>query len=78
MKATFEFNLPEDNEELKSFQNGPSANLALFDFSQDVLRKAVKYGYLNGKELNQDQVDMMEEVQELFWAIINERNLDIG
>ena len=44
MKHIIEFNLPEENDELKTTLNASNYYCALWDFSQEVLRAYDKYG----------------------------------
>ena len=66
MKATLEFNLPEDQEEFKHVYNGFNYYMALVEMDQ-WLRSEYKY---NGKE-------EMYEVREKLRQIILENNVKI-
>jgi hypothetical protein len=66
MKATLEFNLPEDQEEFKHVYNGFNYYMALVEMDQ-WLRAEYKY---NGKE-------EMYEVREKLREIISENNVKI-
>jgi hypothetical protein len=66
MKATLEFNLPEDQEEFKHVYNGFNYYMALVEMDQ-WLRSEYKY---NGKE-------EMYEVREKLREIILENNVKI-
>jgi len=66
MKATLEFNLPEDQEEFKHVYNGFNYYMALVEMDQ-WLRSEYKY---NGKE-------DMYEVREKLREIITDNNVKI-
>jgi len=66
MKATLEFNLPEDKEDFEYANNGFNYFMALTEFDQ-WLRSEYKY---NGKE-------EMYEVREKLNYFINENNVTI-
>jgi hypothetical protein len=66
MKATLEFNLPEDQEEFKHVYNGFNYYMALMEMDQ-WLRSEYKY---NGKE-------EMYEVREKLREIILDNNVKI-
>jgi len=68
MKATLEFNLPEDSEEFELQTNAAKYYLALSDI-KDLFRGRAKYQETN--------VEMHEEVYELICSILNERGIDL-
>jgi hypothetical protein len=72
MKATLEFNLPEDQEYYEEASNGTKYSIALFEFDQ-YLRTQVKYN----EQLTDEQYKVYEEVREKFYEIINSNNLSI-
>ena len=72
MKATLEFNLPDDQHEFDlAIQSGKMYS-ALWDISQE-LRKLWKY-----EELNDDEWKMVERIRDKFYEILgdNQINLD--
>ena len=68
MKATLEFNLPEDSEEFELQTNAAKYYLALRDI-KDLFRGRAKYQETN--------VEMHEEVYELICSILNGRGIDL-
>ena len=68
MKATLEFNLPEDREEYEMQSNAAKYYLALSDI-KDLFRGRAKYQETN--------VEVHEEVYELICSILNERGIDL-
>ncbi|NDB83278.1 MAG: hypothetical protein EB127_11200 [Alphaproteobacteria bacterium] len=71
MKATLEFNLPEDKYEWENAVNANQMMRALWDIN-DELRKLWKYG-----ELNDQQFEMVEQIREKFNEIINENQIQL-
>ena len=72
MKATLEFNLPEDDAEFYCATKGTDMLNALWEIQQE-LRKLWKY-----EELNQDEWNMVEKIRDSFHDILqrNDVNLD--
>lgn len=72
MKATLEFNLPEDDAEFYCATKGTDMLNALWEIQQE-LRKLWKY-----EELNQDEWNMVEKIRDSFHDILqrNDINLD--
>jgi len=68
MKATLEFNLPEDSEEFELQTNAAKYYLALSDI-KDLFRGRAKYQETN--------VEVHEEVYELICSILNGRGIDL-
>jgi hypothetical protein len=72
MKATLEFNLPDEDAEYYCAMKGQAMLNALFEINTE-LRKLWKY-----EELNEDESNMVERIREQFFDILreNEINLD--
>ena len=71
MKATLEFNLPDDQHEWENAVNANSMYLALWDISQE-LRTLWKY-----EELNEDEWNMVERIRDKFYEILSEHNINL-
>ena len=72
MKATLEFNLPEDDAEFYCATKGTAMLNSLWEIQVE-LRKLYKY-----EELNEDEWKMVERIRDSFHAILehNDVNLD--
>ena len=72
MKATLEFNLPEDDAEFYCATKGTAMLNALWEIQQE-LRQLWKY-----EELTDEQFKMVERIRNSFYAILqdNDVNLD--
>jgi hypothetical protein len=72
MKATLEFNLPEDDADFYCATKGTAMLNVLWELKQE-LRKLYKY-----EELNEDEWKMVERIRDSFHAILqdNDVNLD--
>jgi hypothetical protein len=64
MKATLEFNLPEESEEFELARNGAKLSCAVSDF-QNYLRSKIKYD-----ELSDEQLAVYEEVREKLFEML--------
>lgn len=71
MKATFKFDLPEEDREFKIFSQAQRAQSALWDISQK-LRSWRKY---HNDFVDAD--DALDKIINEFYKIINEHNIDI-
>ena len=71
MKATLEFNLPEDKYEWENAVNADRMMRALWDIN-DELRKLWKY-----EELNEDEWNMVDRIREKFNEIIIENQIQL-
>jgi len=71
MKATLEFDLPEENEEHKDAINGHLWKKVVWDLSQH-LRSKIKYS-----DLSDDQYKIYEDLREQLWQYINENELGL-
>lgn len=72
MKATLEFNLPDEDAEFYCATKGQAMLNALWEINTE-LRKLWKY-----EELNEDEFKMVERIRQEFFDILreNEINLD--
>lgn len=73
MKATLEFNLPDDNEEFKNAVNGTTWSCAVWEYDQ-YLRTQIKYN----ENLSDDEHKAFEEAREKLYEIMNQNNLSIN
>ncbi len=71
MKATFEFNLPEDQHEYEIMLQATKSHSFLWDFSQQ-LRSWYKY-HNDFKDAN----DALDKIREEFHRLLNEHQVDI-
>ena len=72
MKATIEFNLPEDQHEWDNAVNANSMYLALWDLSQE-LRSMWKYQAYNTEE----EYAIVETIRDKFYEILSEHNINL-
>lgn len=70
-KATFTFNLPEEENEYKIMSQAPNTQRMLWDFSQQ-LRSWYKYSHDF-----KDADDALDKIREEFYRLLNEYQLDI-
>lgn len=71
MKATLEFNLPEEREEYGLCNQASSLHCALWDFAQ-FLRGKIKY-----ETLTEEQYAVYEEVRTKFYETLADHNLEL-
>jgi len=72
MKATLEFNLPDDQEEFVMANNALNFWRVLYDLDQE-LRTKTKYA---SDDLPQDKYDAYQEIRERIHELMNENNVD--
>ena len=72
MKATLEFNLPDDQEDFQDAVNGQKWRLMVWDFDQK-LRSQLKYN----DKLSSEQYKVYEEIRDLLWEKIGEEGLSL-
>jgi hypothetical protein len=73
MKATIEFNLPEDEEQYQIANNAGKMYLALWDIKQ-LFRSTLKY---NPTGLNEKELEQWEAMREKFFEILDNNDLNI-
>jgi hypothetical protein len=88
MKATLTFTLPEENEEFNMAVKAGSYHGALWDVSQNVFRPYRKHGYpdMDMQALFEEidvatdgkGSDFMEKLEALFWAQLNDHDVNLG
>ena len=71
MKATLEFNMPEDQVEFDFAIQGSKMYSALWDISQE-LRKIWKY-----EELSEEEFKMVEKIRDKFYEILDENQIKL-
>lgn len=72
MKATIEFNLPEDQNEFELMNDAPKMFCALLEIER-MLRRWYKY-----ETLNQSQYDIVEKIRDEFNDIIIQNQININ
>ena len=72
MKATIEFNLPDDQEDFQDAVNGQKWRLMVWDFDQK-LRSQLKYN----DKLSSEQYKVYEEIRDLLYQKMNEDGLSL-
>lgn len=92
MKATLEFNLPEEQEEFETTVKASDYKLALWDIAQEVFRPARKHGYADVKIQklidtidacvstvmeNGQGTDLIGLLEEKFYEILRERGIEL-
>jgi hypothetical protein len=71
MKATLEFNLPEEEAEFDFAVQGGNMYAALWDISQE-LRTLWKY-----EELNDDEFKIVEKIRDKFYEILGDNQITL-
>lgn len=74
MKATIEFELPEDQDQYEIANNASKMYLALWDIKQ-LLRSKLKY---NPDGLNSEQLTQWEIMQDEFFEILDNNDLKLN
>jgi hypothetical protein len=74
MKATIEFELPEDQDQYEIANNASKMYLALWDIKQ-LFRSKLKY---NSDGLNDEQLTQWEIMQDEFYVILDNNDLKIN
>ena len=72
MKATLEFNLPDDQIDFNDAVNGQRWRLMVWNFDQ-YLRSELKYN----DKLSSEQYKVYEQVRDTLWQKMNEDNLSL-
>ena len=72
MKATLEFNLPEDQHEWNNAVNADKMYCALYEIQQEI-RRVWKYA-----ELTEGQVQIVKKIYDKVNEIINENNVNLN
>lgn len=73
MKATLEFNLPEENHDFENASNGWRWKAFVYEFDQ-YLRTQTKY---NAYSYTQEQYDQVVKVREKLYEMLNDVNLSL-
>ena len=71
MKATLEFNLPDDKNEWENAMRADAMFCALWDVQQE-LRRLWKY-----EELTEEQFKMVERIRDSFHDILQRNNINL-
>jgi hypothetical protein len=71
MKATLEYNLPEDKHDFDLAIQGATMYSALWDISQE-LRTLWKY-----EELSEEEWKMVERIRDKFYEILDENQIKL-
>ena len=72
MKATLEYNLPEDKHEWDNAVKADAMYAALWDFSQE-LRTMWKYQEYQ----TEDEYALVDSIRDKFYEILNEHNINL-
>jgi hypothetical protein len=72
MKATLEFNLPDEEAEFYCATKGTAMLNALFEINTE-LRKLWKY-----EELNEDESNMVERIRQQFFDILRDNDINLN
>lgn len=72
MKATLEFNLPDDQEDFDMAVSATRMHIAMFKYDQ-YLRSKIKYD----ESLTQEAHDAYQDARDHLYQILNEYNLSI-
>lgn len=73
MKATLEFNLPEDQQDFQMAVNATKFWSVLYELDQE-LRSKTKYA---PDDLPQDKYDAYQEVRDRMYELMNEYNISL-
>lgn len=73
MKATLEFNLPEDQQDFQMVVNATKFWSVLYELDQE-LRSKTKYA---PDDLPQDKYDAYQEVRDRMYELMNEYNISL-
>lgn len=73
MKATLEFNLPDDNQEFQLASSAYKLWSVLYELDQD-LRAKTKYA---PDDLPQDKYDAYQEVREILHELMTQENVSL-
>ena len=79
MKVTLEFDT-SDSDQKYEYEINKMANSmysVLWDFSQDILRKGRKYDHFRGEELSDEKHDMLCDIEEEFYKILEEHGVKL-
>jgi hypothetical protein len=71
MKATIEFNLPEDKYEYDLANKSSSLLSCLMEFEQEI-RKIYKY-----EDLKKNQLEIVEKIREKFYEILQDNEINL-
>jgi len=70
-KGILSFNLPEEESEFKTAQQGGDCKCALESIANDIFRKRLKYG-----EFPEDQRKLIQEMSDEFWETLRQYGID--
>lgn len=73
MKAQLTFNLPEEQEEFETANNGWKYQSVLWDLNE-FLRSKMKYD----DKITDVQYDIYDEVRSKIWEFLNEKNITLN
>lgn len=78
MKAVLKFDLPDEREDFEMALAAGKMHSALWDFSQDVLRKLDKYGFHpSGRELTLEEHAIVSFIREEFYRVLNDNQVEL-
>lgn len=79
-KVTFEFSLPEDQEEFNIASKYSDYYCALWDIANELFRPARKHGYTGHRSdlLNSDESSkVIKELENRFYQILDSKGIDL-
>jgi hypothetical protein len=75
-EVIFKFDSTEEADEIRMVIDGYKYKLTLWDLDQE-LRSIVKHGYHNNKELTSEQYNIVSELRDKLWEIMNSHNINL-
>lgn len=79
MEGKLEFNL-NDYDDKRAFIRCTKVDdvyIALHRIAYDVFRPSRKYGFLNNNELSEEQLKVVEELESMFYDVLEDLNIDM-
>ena len=77
-KVILEFDSYEDRAELRHAMKGGGYYCALWDISEEILRKACRYGHIEQTALSAEEVVLMERVRSQFQEILDKYGISLS
>lgn len=80
MKATLEFDLPEEKEQFETALNAAKIQNAIYQISQEIFRPARKHGYADVRmagKLTPEITEVISTLETMFYEILNENDISV-
>lgn len=77
VKMEFDTNNETENAEYKVAVKAQELFLCLHDFSETILRRGRKHETFRGKELTDEEFELMEKIEEDFYEILSKYGIDL-